>query len=150
MEEATDNVSENVHPIELTVQSLLDGPLETLNLNIKSLQESQTILFNILQSLEDSFTKAANNIKPGTFDIDDISNASTVEVNEQLFCGESESNSYNSEDGVQINYSDADGELDLTSYLNRLISLKKRIKNIEKILDRVETKLVEIESTISV
>lgn len=136
---------EDVHPIELTVQSLLDGPLETLNLNIKSLQESQTILFNILQSLEDYFMQAANNIKPGTYTADENPNESTVDVNEG-----SESRSSISDDGVQINYSDADGELDLKTYLSRLISLRKRIKHIEKILDRVECKLVEIESTVGI
>ncbi|TID23190.1 hypothetical protein CANINC_003207 [Pichia inconspicua] len=136
---------EDVHPIELTVQSLLDGPLETLNLNIKSLQESQTILFNILQSLEDYFMQAANNIKPGTYTANENSNQSTVYVN-----AGNESGSSISDDGVQVNYSDADGELDLKTYLSRLISLRKRIKHIEKILDRVECKLVEIENTVGI
>lgn len=44
--------SSDVHPIELTVQSLIDSPLQILNLNLQSLYESQVILSSTLKEVQ--------------------------------------------------------------------------------------------------
>ncbi|KAH3665939.1 hypothetical protein OGAPHI_004128 [Ogataea philodendri] len=52
-----------VHPIELVVQSLVESPLEVLNLNLTSLYESQAILSTILKRLEEKLGKTEKQIK---------------------------------------------------------------------------------------
>lgn len=144
---ADNEVDANVHPIELTVQSLLDGPLETLNLNFESLQESQTILFNILHKLEASLTRASNNLRPGSFPShEQIVSLSTSPKYASL--GPINDDICTSDDGVRIDYSDVEGQFDLKSYLDRLLALRKKIKNIEMILDRVEKIICNIENAI--
>ncbi|KAG7813442.1 hypothetical protein KL921_000988 [Ogataea angusta] len=52
-----------VHPIELVVQSLIESPLEVLNLNLTSLYESQVILSSILRQLEGKLERTRENLK---------------------------------------------------------------------------------------
>ncbi|KAG7697721.1 hypothetical protein KL930_000224 [Ogataea haglerorum] len=51
-----------VHPIELVVQSLIESPLEVLNLNLTSLYESQVILSSILRQLEGKLERTRENL----------------------------------------------------------------------------------------
>ncbi|GMF60779.1 unnamed protein product [[Candida] boidinii] len=49
---SSSTASSDVHPIELTVQSLIDSPLQILNLNLQSLYESQVILSSTLKKVQ--------------------------------------------------------------------------------------------------
>lgn len=143
--------NEEVHPIELTAQNLLDGPLESLNLNLKSLQESQTILFNILHQLENCFTETANNLRPGSVPLTQRI-VSPVESFEEVDTPSNEQGTTCSDDVVHIDHdiveNNANKTIDLDSYLERLVALRKKITNIERILNRVEVKISDIEAMI--
>jgi hypothetical protein len=68
----TEDAEEDVHPVELTVQSLLETPLELLNLNLKSLYESQIILHAILSKMESSLLESADNLKGKDYDENEL------------------------------------------------------------------------------
>lgn len=144
---------EDVHPIELTVQSLLETPLETLNLNLKSLYESQMILHTILYKMERTLIETANNLRPGSFPLNDqvISkdvtngfdndNSNVDSNNEDIDQGE---------DGIRIDHSDLEGELDLNDYLQRMKRIRHKVKLIEKVINEVESRIGRIESTLDI
>ncbi|GME76052.1 unnamed protein product [[Candida] boidinii] len=54
--------SSDVHPIELTVQSLIDSPLQILNLNLQSLYESQVILSSTLKKVQQLLGNSNNGL----------------------------------------------------------------------------------------
>lgn len=122
-----DNNDTEVHPMELAVQSLLETPLETLNLNLQSLHESQKILHAILFKMENNLLATASNLRPGLYSQTETTSASEIEEEE----GRDEEN---------------EGDIALDDYLKRIIELRKKVSLIESILDRVETKVNNIES----
>lgn len=131
-----------VHPIELTVQSLLETPLETLNLNLKSLYESQMILHTILYKMERTIMNTANNLRSGSFPLDDqILHGGNITSN-------GETDTKEGEDGMGIDYNNVENEIDLKSYLERVIQIRKKLKSIEKIIDRVEARICRIEGNL--
>lgn len=52
-----------IHPIEVTVQQLLEEPLQSLNLNLTSLYESQLILSKMLAKLQGTISEAISNME---------------------------------------------------------------------------------------
>lgn len=137
----SDEIS-TVHPIELTVQSLLETPLETLNLNLKSLYESQMILHTILYKMERTIMNTANNLRSGSFPLDDqILHGGNITSN-------GETDTKEGEDGMGIDYNNVENEIDLKSYLERVIQIRKKLKSIEKIIDRVEARICRIEGNL--
>lgn len=52
-----------IHPIEVTVQQLLEDPLQSLNLNLTSLYESQLILSKMLAKLHETIAEAVSNLE---------------------------------------------------------------------------------------
>lgn len=163
----------DVHPIELTVQALLETPLETLNLNLKSLYESQMILHTILYKMECTLMETANNLRPGSFPLKDQVVPSEFKNGEDETCGENnyiddDCNDNNSnvrngnsedddqedydygEDGIRIDHSDLDGELDLNEYLAKMNRIRRKVKSIEKIIDDVEARIGRIEHTMNI
>ncbi|ODV97294.1 hypothetical protein PACTADRAFT_1863 [Pachysolen tannophilus NRRL Y-2460] len=42
----------NIHPIELTVQSIIESPLENLNIQLQRVTDSQFLLISILKNYE--------------------------------------------------------------------------------------------------
>lgn len=143
---SNDNDENYIHPMELAVQSILEGPLELLNLNLKSLYESQLILHTILHKMEKTLQETANNLRPGSFPLDEqIISDCSENIGTQ---SEDLESSSTTEDGVRIDHSDVKPEFDCKDYLQRLVILKKKIKNVEKTLDRVETRIVKIETEI--
>lgn len=154
----------DVHPIELTVQALLETPLETLNLNLKSLYESQMILHTILYKMECTLMETANNLRPGSFPLEDQV-VPGVRCNydchtEEGTIGEAEDsiNTGNcidaeddvAEEGIRIDHSDLDGELDLKQYLERMGRLRGKLRAIEKTIDEIEARVGRIESSMNV
>lgn len=150
------NEEEDVHPIELTVQSLLETPLETLNLNLKSLYESQMILHTILYKMECTLMETANNLRPGSFPLKDqvISKDVTNGCDDNnINDGDIDSNNEDvdqGEDGIRIDHSDLEGELDLNDYLQRMKRIRHKVKLIEKIITEVESRVGRIESTLDI
>lgn len=117
----------DVHPMELTVQSLLEMPLETLNLNLQSLHESQKILHAILYKMENTLLDTASNLRPNLYPPVEPGDVATIREEEG---GEEE----------------RERDVDLNDYLKRIIALRKKVSLIEKILDNVETKVNNIEA----
>lgn len=115
-----------VHSIELTVQSLIESPLEVLSLNLNSLYESQMILSTILQKLENTLNHTVNNIHP-----------------QEVF--EEEEG-----DTIKVSYTDFDEQVDLDNYLRRIEKVKCVIKQVTIILDKVEVRVDRIGKNLDV
>lgn len=166
MEAATDMTDEDrseVHPIELTVQALLETPLETLNLNLKSLYESQMILHTILYKMECTLIETANNLRPGSFplqdqvvpgvrgDHNDTGNGNGPNASCDSSSGTTSCNMDGEDDigeeGIRIDHSDLDGELDLKQYLDRMERLRRKLRRIEKTIDEIEARVGRIENS---
>lgn len=118
----TEPTSDEVHPIELTVQALLDSPLEMLNLNLKSLYESQMILRSILHKIESTLHETGGNLRRGAFATD------------------------------KLNYEEPNTEIpehfDLRMYLETVIRIRKKLKAVENIINVVETRITRMEKMI--
>lgn len=118
----TEPSSDEVHPIELTVQALLDSPLEMLNLNLKSLYESQMILRSILHKIESTLNETGENLRRGAFATD------------------------------KLNYEKPNTEIpehfDLKMYLETVIRIRKKLKAVENIINVVETRITRMEKMI--
>ena len=164
----TDEDGPDVHPIELTVQALLETPLETLNLNLKSLYESQMILHTILYKMERTLIDTANNLRPGSFPLQeqvvpgvrgDRNGNNNSNGHGPNSCCDSSKGTANcssvngkddiGEEGLRIDHSDLDGELDLKMYLERMERLRRKLRRIEKIIDEIEARVGRIENSMS-
>ncbi|ONH74826.1 hypothetical protein BOH78_2128 [Pichia kudriavzevii] len=96
--------------------------------------------------MEKTLQETANNLRPGSFPLDEqIISDCSENIGTQ---SEDLESSSTTEDGVRIDHSDVKPEFDCKDYLQRLVILKKKIKNVEKTLDRVETRIVKIETEI--
>ena len=111
-------INTDVHAMELTIQSLLEGPLELLNSHLKNLYDSQVILRSILDKMENTLVKTGNNLRPGTFPIE----------------GEDEDEVIRNE------------RVDLDDYLKRLVRIRDKLKKIEDIIEVVEKRVNRMES----
>lgn len=111
-------INTDVHSMELTIQSLLEGPLELLNSHLKNLYDSQVILRSILDKMENTLVKTGNNLRPGTFHIE----------------GEDEDEVIRNE------------RVDLDDYLKRLVRIRDKVKKIEDIIEVVEKRVNRMES----
>ncbi|CDK28225.1 unnamed protein product [Kuraishia capsulata CBS 1993] len=78
----TETVSpEAIHPIELTVQSLTESPLELLNLNMQSLYESQIILSGMLLKMQKKLDGLGSSVRSGEeVDSEGLDDQNTVEA----------------------------------------------------------------------
>lgn len=139
---------DEVHPIELTVQSLLETPLEVLNLNLKSLHESQMILHAILFRMENTLKDSANNLRSGSFATEDQIVGSFSALDEEAAANDARGKGdvdSGSEEGVRIDHSDVEEEVDLKEYLRKLVAIRKKMRSIEKIMDVVEARVGKME-----
>lgn len=153
-----DGGGSDVHPIELTVQALLESPLETLNLNLKSLYESQMILHTILYKMENTLVETANNLRPGSFPLEDqvipggegCDTCSSETASNDVFNSSEIDKDEISEDGIRIDHSDLDGELDLKIYLDKMNRIRRKLKAIEKVIDEIESRVYKIEHNLKI
>lgn len=127
---------DGVQPIELLVQSLLQTPLENLDLNIKSLKESQMILKMILCKMESTLIETSNNLKPND-----------VYKNEEIKC-DTNSSVDGHEECVIISKSNKD--VTLNDYIQQMDRIRSKLKKIQQILDVVESRVSKIEHNIGI
>lgn len=92
---SSSTASSDVHPIELTVQSLIDSPLQILNLNLQSLYESQVILSSTLKKVQ----KLLGNSNNG---LNNLSSLIHIENNEYIENDEYDEND-NDDYGIRHN-----------------------------------------------
>ena len=122
-----------VHPMELVVQSLLESPLELLNLSIHSLYESQMILTTILDRMQRKLNKCLQNVNEyGSETINANADSQSPRDN-----GEPQVNSVNSTPNLNI-IAEPDKNASIEGYAARVHKIKLRINKILNVLDHVE------------
>ncbi|GMG21577.1 unnamed protein product [Ambrosiozyma monospora] len=134
-----------VHPIELTVQSVLETPLELLNLNLNSLDETQLILTAILKRLDSKILQIQDNI------FDDGSSSSPIDKRNSTVAGDygkSEDRGRRRFSGFEDLQDEIDLEederVDLSDYLNRISHLKETLEGVNGKLDKVDKRVDKI------
>lgn len=139
----TTSITTPVHPMELAVQSLLESPLELLNLSIHSLYESQMILTTILDRMQRKLDKCLRGIgksrqEPITTDTD----------TQNLQYPNEHRNRANSDDDLKTQPG-PDKSLTIEEYAARIHTIKLRIVKIHDTLDHVEKKIARINMNLS-
>ncbi|GME72054.1 unnamed protein product [Ambrosiozyma monospora] len=143
---STTTTSGAVHPIELTVQSVLETPLELLNLNLNSLDETQLILTAILKRLDSKILQIQDNI------FDDGSSSRPNDKRNPTIAGDDGKSDYERRRRFsgfedlqdELDLEEEDERVDLSDYLNRISHLKETLEGVNGKLDKVDKRVDKI------
>ncbi|ODV88309.1 hypothetical protein CANARDRAFT_26459 [[Candida] arabinofermentans NRRL YB-2248] len=141
-----------VHPIELTVQSFIESPLEILNLNSNSLYESQLILTTILKKLESKLEQSLRNVKGKDTErsVQQEDNPISTNNGNNDINGNNQGTSLQDLDGTGLDEGEVDmamsddEEINLQRYSDRVTALKAKLSGIDSTLKIVEKRVDKI------